>query len=68
MQIDIGFGDVVTPGAIEIQYPILLEFPALVLRAYPKETVVAEKLVNRRMKDYFDLWVLSRLYSFEGPC
>lgn len=75
MQIDIGFGDVVTPAAIEIEYPTLLEFPAPVLRAYPKETVIAEKLealtmlgmLNSRMKDYFDLWALSRLYSFEGP-
>jgi hypothetical protein len=74
MQIDVGFGDVVTPNASEIEYPTLLEFPAPVLRAYPKETVVAEKLealttlgiLNSRMKDYFDLWALSRLYSFEG--
>src|SRR5205823_14728228 len=44
MQIDIGFGDGVTPAAIEIEYPTLLEFPAPVLRAYPKETVIAEKL------------------------
>jgi len=64
MQIDIGFGDVVTPSAIEIKYPTLLEFPAPVLLAYPKETVIAEKLealtalgtLNSRMKDYFDLW------------
>ena len=75
MQIDIGFGDVVTPGAVQIEYPTLLEFPAPVLHAYPKETVIAEKLealtmlgmLNSRMKDYFDLWALSRLYSFEGP-
>jgi len=52
-----------------------LEFPAPVLHAYPKETVIAEKLealtmlgmLNSRLKDYFDLWALSRLYSFEGP-
>src|SRR5437016_3724576 len=75
MQIDIGFGDVVTPEAVEIEYPTVLEFPAPVQRAYPKETVIAEKLealtmlemLNSRMKDYFDLWALSRLYSFEGP-
>jgi hypothetical protein len=41
MQIDIGFGDVVNPGVIEIEYPTLLEFSAPVLQAYPKETVVA---------------------------
>lgn len=75
MQIDIGFGDVVTPGTIEVEYPALLEFTAPVLQAYPKETVIAEKLealtmlgtLNSRMKDYFDLWALSRLYTFEGP-
>src|SRR5207244_9821472 len=62
MQIDIGIGDVVTPAAVEIEYPTLLEFPAPVLRAYPKETVIAEKLealtmlgmLNSRMKDYLD--------------
>jgi predicted nucleotidyltransferase component of viral defense system len=75
MQIDIGFGDVVTPGVVEVEYPTLLEFSPPVLRAYPKETVVAEKLealtalgtLNSRMKDYFDLWALSRLYVFDGP-
>jgi hypothetical protein len=74
MQVDIGFGDVVTPDVVEVRYPTLLEFSAPVLRAYPKETVVAEKLeavtalgmLNSRMKDFFDLWALSRLYSFDG--
>ncbi len=75
MQVDIGFGDVITPAPTEIEYPTLLDFPAPVLRAYPKETVMAEKLealtvlglLNSRMKDYYDLALLSRLYSFEGP-
>jgi predicted nucleotidyltransferase component of viral defense system len=75
MQIDIGFGDVVNPGVIEIAYPTLLEFSSPVLRAYPRETVVAEKLeavtalemLNSRMKDFFDLWALSRMYGFDGP-
>jgi predicted nucleotidyltransferase component of viral defense system len=74
MQIDIGFGDVILSGATRIEYPTLLEFPAPILQAYPKETVIAEKLealtalatLNSRMKDFFDLWALSRLYSFEG--
>ena len=44
MQIDIGFGDVIVPGPREVEYPTLLDFPAPVLRAYPKETVIAEKL------------------------
>jgi predicted nucleotidyltransferase component of viral defense system len=74
LQIDVGFGDVVTPEATEIQYPTLLEFPGPKLRAYPRETVVAEKLealvqlglANSRMKDFYDLVILSRLFDFEG--
>ena len=74
MQLDIGFGDVITPEPTEIEYPTLLNFPAPILRAYPKETVVAEKLeavtalglLNSRIKDYYDLALLSRMYPFEG--
>ena len=74
LQIDIGFGDVITPQAIEVEYPALLEFPAPHLRAYPRETVVAEKLealvqlglANSRMKDFYDLTVLSRTFGFDG--
>lgn len=67
LQVDIGFGDAVTPAAQIITYPVLLDdLPAPQLRSYPKYTVVAEKLhaicllgmANTRMKDYFDLWVL----------
>ena len=74
MQLDIGYGDAVTPGPEEADYPILLDdFPAPRLRVYPRETVVAEKLeaiiklgmVNSRMKDYFDLWVLLRSAAFD---
>jgi len=72
MQLDIGFGDVITPAPTEIEYPTLLNFPAPVLRAYPKETVIAEKLealtalglLNSRMKDFYDLALLSRMYQF----
>lgn len=69
LQVDIGFGDVVTPAPETIRYPVLLdELPPPTLRAYPKYTVVAEKfhalcalgMANSRMKDYFDLWVLLR--------
>jgi len=67
LQIDICFGDAVTPAAQPVTYPTLLpDVPAPTLRAYPKTTVVAEKLhavtvlgmTNTRMKDFFDLWVL----------
>lgn len=66
-QIDIGFGDVITPGPIDAVYPVLIDdFPAPRLRTYPVYTVIAEKLhaiallgmTNSRLKDYFDLSVL----------
>lgn len=66
-QIDIGFGDAVTPGPVEAVYPVLIdELPAPLLRTYPVYTVIAEKLhaiavlgmTNTRLKDYLDLSVL----------
>lgn len=74
LQIDVGFGDVITPAATEVEYPTLLPFPAPKLRAYPKESVVAEKfeamvklgMANSRMKDFYDLWVLARQFEFRG--
>lgn len=74
MQIDMGFGDVVTPTAVMTGYPALLDFPAPQLLVYPRETVVAEKfeamtklgLLNSRMKDFYDLWVLRRRFDFDG--
>lgn len=73
-QVDVGFGDAVTPKPEELEFPTLLDFPKPKLRAYPVETVVAEKLVtiielgmaNSRMKDYFDLLHLSRTREFGG--
>lgn len=67
LQVDIGFGDAVTPAPESVSYPMLLaDLPAPQLRTYPKYTVVAEKfhavcllgMANTRMKDYFALWVL----------
>jgi len=74
MQIDIAFGDVIVPQPTLIEYPKLLDFPPPILAACPRETVVAEKLealtvlglLNSRLKDYFDLWLLARLYAFDG--
>ena len=74
MQIDIGFGDVITPAPVEAVFPTLLDFPAPKLLAYPKESVIAEKfeamvklgIANSRMKDFYDLWKLSRDFSFRG--
>lgn len=74
IQVDIGFGDAVTPAPHEIEYPSLIGMPAPKLKAYPPETVVAEKLealvslgvANSRMKDFYDLWAISRTFAFDG--
>ncbi len=75
VQVDIGFGDAVTPGPEGILYPVILEeFYAPKLRAYPRYTVVAEKvealsslgIANSRMKDFFDLWILAQHAEFDG--
>jgi predicted nucleotidyltransferase component of viral defense system len=72
--VDVGFGDAIEPGATELVLPVLLDLPAPRLRAYPRETVIAEKFqamvalgrANSRMKDFYDVWLLSRTYEFEG--
>ncbi len=74
MQIDIGFGDVVTPNAKAVGFPTILEFPAPEILSYPRETVIAEKfeimirlgIFNSRLKDYFDIWFLSKHFEFDG--
>jgi len=43
LQVDVGFGDVITPGPVKLEYPTLLDFPAPRLQAYPRETMIAEK-------------------------
>lgn len=66
IQCDLGFGDVITPGPLSAEYPVLLDLPSPQLLVYPAETVVAEKLEamvklderNSRIKDYFDIWIL----------
>jgi hypothetical protein len=69
LQVDVGFGDAVTPHPRPIRYPTLLDdMPPPSLRVYPKTSVIAEKLhavcvlgmTNSRMKDFFDLWILLR--------
>ena len=74
IQVDVGFGDVVTPGAQEIEYPTLLDFEAPRLLGYTPETAVAEKLeamvvldmANSRMKDFLDIWILAQGRPFAG--
>lgn len=74
MQIDIGVADAITPVASEIIYPTLLGMPAPVLQGYPLETVVAEKFeamvvlgeINSRMKDFYDIWLISQRFDVDG--
>jgi predicted nucleotidyltransferase component of viral defense system len=74
VQADIGFGDAFTMEPEDIEFPSLLEMPKPVLRAYTKETALAEKFEaivmlgerNSRMKDYFDIWMLSQKFDFKG--
>jgi len=75
LQVDVGFGDAVTPPPVVTAFPVLLESPPPRLKVYPRETVVAEKLeamvqlgiANTRMKDFFDLDFLGRSFEFDGP-
>lgn len=74
VQIDVGFGDAVTPEPWELKYPTILDQPAPSLLGYPKETVIAEKLEamisigleNTRFKDIYDIIILQRSYAFDG--
>lgn len=73
MQIDIGFGDVVIPGPIRLQFPTLLEMDAPDLLAYSVESLVAEKFeamislaeFNSRMKDFFDIYRVLLANSYD---
>jgi predicted nucleotidyltransferase component of viral defense system len=71
--VDIGFGDAVEPGVEDINLPVLLDMPSPHLRAYPPETVIAEKFhamvilgrANSRMKDYYDVWMLTGAFEID---
>jgi hypothetical protein len=75
LRVDVGFGDAITPGPEPVTYPAILGMDPPRLRAYPRETVVAEKLeamvklglTNSRMKDFYDLAILARTFPFTGP-
>jgi hypothetical protein len=74
MQIDVGFGDVIYPKPKTINYPVILDFPKPRLKGYPAESVVSEKfeamvkigLLNSRMKDFYDIWLMMRQFDFDG--
>jgi predicted nucleotidyltransferase component of viral defense system len=72
--VDVAFGDSLVPGVEEVDLPVLLDFPAPHLLAYARETVIAEKFqamvalgrANSRMKDFYDVWVLSHAGEYRG--
>jgi Nucleotidyl transferase AbiEii toxin, Type IV TA system len=74
LQLDVGIGDAMEPPPEWLDYPALLNFPAPKIQAYRPETVVAEKvqamvdrsLLNTRMKDFYDVYVLAEAYAFES--
>ena len=74
IQIDIGFGDVIVPNGVSVSYPAILDFPVPVLKGYTMESTIAEKfqamvklgVLNSRMKDFYDIWFLSRTFDFKG--
>ena len=75
LQVDIGFGDVITPERERVAFPTLLDHPRAELWAYPRETVVAEKLHamvrfgqrHSRIKDIWDVAALAAHFPFHGP-
>jgi hypothetical protein len=75
LQIDIGFGDPIVPEATDVVFPALLDFPAAHFKGYSMESTIAEKLhamvrlgvINSRMKDFYDIWLLSEAFRFDGP-
>jgi hypothetical protein len=74
LQVDVGFGDVIVPGPRKVTYPVLLDFPPPELKGYSMESTIAEKfhamvkrgILNSRMKDFHDIWMLSRTFDFQG--
>jgi predicted nucleotidyltransferase component of viral defense system len=74
IQIDIGFGDVIYPKAEIIELNSILGLPAAKIRSYSRESSIAEKfhamfklgILNSRMKDFYDIWILSEKYAFDG--
>lgn len=74
MQIDVGIGDSIVPSSIEMRFPTLLDDEAPEIKTYPKEVVIAEKFhaivfldrANSRMKDFYDLFILSSQFEFSG--
>lgn len=75
IQLDFGFGDALASPAELTEYPVILDLPPPRLYGYSRETAIAEKFeamvklgpINSRMKDFFDIWLLSRQFEFDAP-
>jgi hypothetical protein len=74
LQVDVGFGDPLVPGPYPIRLPTILDFPPAELQGYSRESVIAEKfqamvylgMINSRMKDFYDIWLLVTHFDFDG--
>ncbi len=74
LQVDVGFGDAVTPAPKLVEFPSLLDFPLPRLKAYSRDAMIAEKfealvtlgINNTRMKDFFDISTLASTFHFDG--
>lgn len=72
IEIDIGFGDVIYPNTVKMDFPTILDMDVPSVNAYPLESIIAEKLeaiikngyLNSRYKDFYDIYVLTKKYEF----
>ena len=75
IQVDIAFGDIIVPFSVATDYPTILDLPIPLVQGYSRESAIAEKfqimvklgILNSRLKDFYDIWLLSRQFDFEGP-
>jgi hypothetical protein len=74
VRVDVGFGNVIVPDPVKVEFPVLLDHPPPWILAYGKETIVAEKFhaavklgpITSRMNDFHDVWRLSQSHEFDG--
>lgn len=73
LRLDIGFSDKIFPKPVNLNYPVLLDFPSPQLKGYTPETMIAEKLdamvklglANSRMKDFYDVWTMVNQFQIK---
>ena len=74
VSIDVGFGDIIYPGRVKMEFPVLLDMDAPEIYAYSVSSVIAEKFeaivslgdANSRYKDFYDIYILAGRYNLEG--